>query len=271
VSEDFEHHRKIGSAINASATDERPFTFRAGTCDENVYKSVVELNEYRLPDRFEADDVILDVGAHIGSFTKACLDRGAGKVFAFEPDLENFSAAINNLGNEILAKKVEIFPVALWRSDQPGQMLRHSGYPNENDEINTGGGGVIHRRREGKFVPMLPFDAVMQSLGTRGVRLLKLDCEYSEWPIVFGSRLLRPYVDAICGEYHEIRMDEMPDFAKVGASQFYTGSSLRYALEQEGFTVETEPTVGTNLGRFWAWKPECGFQESPTELAESPK
>ena len=50
-----------------------------------MWKEVHDWNEYGLPDGFTADDVIVDVGAHICSFTRACLDRGAGIVIACEP------------------------------------------------------------------------------------------------------------------------------------------------------------------------------------------
>ena len=43
-----------------------PFALRPGTDDEVVWHCVVEANEYRLPDKLDADDVVLDIGAHIG-------------------------------------------------------------------------------------------------------------------------------------------------------------------------------------------------------------
>ena len=61
------------------------FRFREGTFDDWVFRSVVEENEYSLPERFEPDDVILDVGMHIGSFCHAAALRGAVESSASRP------------------------------------------------------------------------------------------------------------------------------------------------------------------------------------------
>lgn len=241
-------------------TDATTFEFRAGTCDENVYHSVYDLNEYRLPDRFEAEDKILDVGAHIGSFAKACIDRGAGMIYCFEPDTENFLSFGRNLAAEIAARKIDIFPIALWRSDRKAQMMRHSGYTKEGDEINTGGGDIVRTAPAGKFVPALPFHDVVQSLGLRRIRLLKLDCEYSEWPILYTSPLVLAQVNAICGEYHELAKDKIPFSVSVSGEHLFDAETLRRALGNEGFKVELAPTAGTNLGKFWAWKKGFDFK-----------
>jgi hypothetical protein len=44
------------------------WSFRSGTLDRLIFDSVVALDEYRLPERFEPVVVVVDVGAHIGSF-----------------------------------------------------------------------------------------------------------------------------------------------------------------------------------------------------------
>lgn len=71
--------------------------FRKGTIDEQVYQWVYEENEYGLPDDIRGARV-LDVGAHIGSFTKLCLDRGAASVIAVEGNGENGNVLRQNVG-----------------------------------------------------------------------------------------------------------------------------------------------------------------------------
>ena len=74
-----------------------PFTFRAGTCDEQVFRAVNVWNEYRLPRNFAPDDIIVDVGTHIGSFCHAALERGSHHVYGFEAFGKNFECARRNL------------------------------------------------------------------------------------------------------------------------------------------------------------------------------
>ncbi|MFA5291307.1 MAG: FkbM family methyltransferase, partial [Candidatus Paceibacterota bacterium] len=63
-----------------------PFILRDGTSDLNIFRSINEsqFNEYRLPEKFEAEDIIIDIGLHIGSFSYACATKGAGRVLGFE-------------------------------------------------------------------------------------------------------------------------------------------------------------------------------------------
>jgi FkbM family methyltransferase len=65
------------------------FRYRPKTQDEMMIKEVYFDNCYHLPDRFQPTDIVLDIGAHIGSFTMACLERGCKKVWAYEPAREN--------------------------------------------------------------------------------------------------------------------------------------------------------------------------------------
>ena len=45
--------------------------FRQDTWDPLIYHSVAIANEYELPECFCESDIVIDIGAHIGSFTYA--------------------------------------------------------------------------------------------------------------------------------------------------------------------------------------------------------
>jgi FkbM family methyltransferase len=230
------------------------FTFREGTCDENVYRSVVELNEYRLPAQID-HALVIDVGTHIGSFAKACLERGAGFIAGFEPQPENATIARGNLASWIDAGQATVRQTAIWRSDRVEYGLFHSGYLQDENELNTGGGDVIGSK--GVRVSTVPLDAVIADLivghpDGRSV-LLKLDCEGSEWPILLTAKRLAS-VDAICGEYHEIPDGKIPRAAKVKDHLGYSVRVLDFWLTINGFQFEAMPTLETNLGHFWAWR-----------------
>jgi hypothetical protein len=53
------------------------WSFRPGTLDRLIFDSVVAHNEYRLPERFEPPDVVVDVGGHIGTFAYAVARRAS--------------------------------------------------------------------------------------------------------------------------------------------------------------------------------------------------
>ncbi len=84
--------------------DGPPF-LRPDTDDADIWESVYVANEYKLPERMDGMTV-LDIGGHIGSFTRACVDRGAKKVIALEPAAMNIEQFGKNVP-EVVAGHVE--------------------------------------------------------------------------------------------------------------------------------------------------------------------
>jgi FkbM family methyltransferase len=225
----------------------RHWRLRPGTIDRRVFREVVIDNEYRLAPRFHPRDVIVDVGAHVGSFAYAVLRRGAGTVYCCEPSRENFGLLQHNL--RPFGAGAHLFQGAVWRSDRE---VTHLMLQNEADPRNTGAAQVVETLAA-EPVAALPFDRLIQRAtegGARRVRLLKLDCEGSEWPILFTSRMLH-LVDAICGEYHVVPSDG--PFAVAGHGDYTPGALVRF-LTAQGFRAHfhAHPKAPERVGLFFA-------------------
>ncbi|HEY9659160.1 MAG TPA: FkbM family methyltransferase [Allocoleopsis sp.] len=227
------------------------FTFRPGTIDQVVFRTVYEQNEYRVPEHLAATDVVIDIGAHIGSFAYLCWLRGSRQVFAFEADPENARLAQQNLKET----NVNLKQAAVWRSDvKAGGMLFHGGYaemlPDGPDPVgvNTGGGNVF--AEAGTPVPTVSLDEI---IGDRQVRMLKVDCEGSEFPILLTSQKLRNCA-CVIGEYHLIK--DVPSIAQVNGSEFYTVGLLADMFVAQRFRVEFVPYKDPrfpHVGNFYAY------------------
>ena len=225
------------------------FYGRPQTEDTEVFESVVDRNEYRLPLKFESRDIIIDIGAHVGSFSYAVLTRGAGKVYSYEAHPINHAIASRNLAR--FGEKVECRNAAVWRSDEHSQTLYNdviTGY------AHTGGISILWNDA-GVPVRTTNLDEVLfeASNGLENpIRLLKLDCEGSEYPILFTSEHLG-IVEEMCGEYHEIEPERIPDRAKVkGKPEQFNRHALKSFLENKGWRVELDPKVG-DYGLFHAY------------------
>ena len=231
-------------------------SFRDDTWDRNIWKSVVDRDEYRLGATcFDPRDVILDIGAHIGSFAYTCLDRGAGRVIAVEPDSENMVILQHNLHVACGATdRAVLISAAAWRSDQPAGVVSYS-----RVAVNTGGGNTLGE--SGQPVASLPFDDLIQLAAAfsldRVVRLVKLDCEGAEWPILLTSNALQ-HVDAIIGEYHTI--EDLQEFssARVDNRHRCDRSLLETILHRAGFDSRFG-SEQDGLGIFAAWRPGKEF------------
>src|SRR5690242_17764400 len=116
------------------------FSFREGTIDSLIFEGIFKYNEYKLPDKFSEDDIIVDIGAHVGFSIYAFIQRGARHVYAYEPDFENYQKALEHLKDYIDQGCVELTRTAVWRSDIYAEALHHSGSIMMNNLLNTGGG-----------------------------------------------------------------------------------------------------------------------------------
>jgi FkbM family methyltransferase len=227
--------------------------FRPGTLDRAIFNGVVVFNEYRLPLRFAPGDIVIDVGAHIGSFAQAVLSRGCEKVYCIEADRSNVELAAVNLKPYIGLGYVRLVGGAAWRSDPNTDELYFDGYhpfpksyTGMEGILNTGNGSVIWPG--GEPVTKIAFDEIVDLMTNRGekrIRLLKLDCEGAEWPILLTSQRLE-LIDEICGEFHEIggefleisegRSSKEPIFSQAGRAKF-TIDVLVDHLKNAGFAL----------------------------------
>jgi len=253
------------------------WSFRSGTLDRLIFDAVVAQNEYRLPERFGPDDMVVDVGAHIGSFAYAVALRGGKHVWSIEPDPANCALAAEHLRPYVDQGFVRLIHAAVWRSDPNDDELRFDGYhamprsyPGMEGVLNTGGGSVVWGL--GEPVAKIAFDDVVDlatNRGERRIRLVKLDCEGAEWPIVLTSRRLH-LIDEIAGEFHElggplleIGEDRPPNphvFHSDRIAGFTIGELARF-LRGAGFAVTYSRHVRPNgategLGLFFATREE---------------
>jgi FkbM family methyltransferase len=249
-----ERQRDLGVALSRLEVLLRAQNWRCrpGTFDWSIFEHVVLHNEYDLPDRFQPDDLIVDVGAHIGSFCLAALLRGAGCVHGFEAERQNFELARENLRQ--FEGRVHLHNRAVWRSDRAGDTLFHAG----SDAGNTGGGSILWTT-SGQQLDAVAFDDLLREVtdsGRRRVRLVKMDCEGSEFPILLTSQALH-LVEEMCGEFHEINdgvynRQQIGPVARVAGIERYTADVLKRCLERAGFSVRVRRNGNTPLGWFSA-------------------
>ena len=183
------------------------------------------------------DDLVIDVGAHIGAFSKLAIDRGASKVFAFEVDTENYMIAKSNLTKFISRGQITLNQTAVWGSVEPKEKLYFGGYENWEENVNTGGGRLSTKPTTQK-VKLVSLDNIIDTSlmnERKRIKFLKIDCEGSEWPILFTSQKLNQ-IDMISGELHELpeSSEEFQQFKVPGVSE-YTAVELGKHLMSQGF------------------------------------
>ena len=221
------------------------FTFRNGW-DAQLYDEVYNKNEYEVKS-FLSSDVVLDIGSHIGSFTKLAIDRGSNSVYSYEADIDNYNLSVKNLSNY----KTNLNNFAVWRSDVKDAKLP---FVIDKNNSNTGLGTLMIDSVENNIAGV-SLDEILSKF--ESVRFLKIDVEGSEFPILLTSSLLGK-VKEIVGEFHEYDKSEfskLPSHCIINGYDEYTRNDLSKYLEKFGFKIELEESSwSSNHGFFRATK-----------------
>lgn len=184
-----------------------PFNVREGTVDINVLDEVITGDCYQLNKiNLRPNPNIVDVGGHIGGFTKlAAWKWPRGKFYVFEACRRNWSTLESNLAE--IQNKVTLFKGALVGSEPTNKRVVIAS--READRV-TGGWGIIYTDDPYTPGPDAAYETIdnFYYIGDLfpaldKVDILKLDCEGSEWGIVSAMTTEELYkVDYLVAEIH---------------------------------------------------------------------
>ncbi len=212
----------------------KPRVYRRQIEKDIWYGCVVE-DEYRCP-TFAASDVVVDIGAHIGAFSWLAQNRGSRRVYGFEANPWHYEAGVENLRG---LEGVDYRFCAVVRSDD-----------RRADEYRITPGEWNVWQNVGDEVASISLDEILEAVGP--VRFLKIDCEGSEWPILYTcSRLSQ--VKEMVGEYHTRRFGEL-EFPELSGLPPCEPEALAGYLSDLGFTVEHSTENDGGTGHFRAWR-----------------
>ena len=140
---------------------------------------------------FTPDDVLVDVGANVGMYTVWAAKTRGVKVFAFEPEAQNYSLLNRNIVMNELDERVKAYCLAL--SDQAGLTELHL------SELKAGGScHSLGERVDFRHQPMKPafsqgsVSAKLDDLVASGAVLppthIKIDVDGFEPKVIAGAR-----------------------------------------------------------------------------------
>ena len=127
---------------------------------------------HRDPVAVRPGDIVLDVGSHLGVFTRLALSRGARTVVAIEPAPKNLACYKKTFANEIAAGKVILVEAAAWNEPTTLHFEVDEGYH---------GSARGHVTADGKLaVKAVTIDNEVEQLGLDSVDFIKMDIEGAE-------------------------------------------------------------------------------------------
>jgi FkbM family methyltransferase len=127
-------------------------------------------------------DVVIDVGAHLGTFTRIALQHGARLVVAVEPDPVNAACFDRTFAHEIADGRVRLVKAAAWHSS--GSLQFEVGNASQTGHV---AGSQTDRSVTVRAVTL---DEMVDELKLGRVDFIKMDIEGAERHALAGARRL---------------------------------------------------------------------------------
>lgn len=214
---------------------------REHSSDFAVFNSVFNKNEYGI-DFLQESDIIVDVGGHIGSFSLLAYEKGSRNIYSYESNSSNFAVLYYNIKDT----NITAFNKAVRGDYIHTQVGSRFGKAMSEMPVKNYGGICIS---EGVDVDVITLEDIVLQLGK--IKILKLDCEGSEYSIVFSSPdYIFEKIDCIVGELHGCNI---PINRINGESK--THEDFIERLKNLGYSVKYKRVSETSsLGKFTATK-----------------
>lgn len=209
--------------------------------DESVFNEIFVERDYKLLEEIikNANNPIIDVGAHIGLFSiyARTLNQSV-MIFAYEPEEKNFKSLKENFGLNHIEKNVVVRNLAV--SATEGMLTLYISQDSHNHSL-------VQSTENSKKVQATTLQKILQKAGT--CDLVKMDCEGAEFEIIksmtkedFGK------IKNIYIEYHEYASD-------------LKGTDIKQILEKNGFKTKlTLSPYDKRMGFIFASSPKAAVQ-----------
>ena len=158
------------------------FKVRPNTTDIKIIKEVIIVDNYKISDIAFDDSIVIDIGAHIGSFSVFASSLGA-KVLAYEPASMNFALLRDNI--ELNDSNVAIRNQGVMPTSGEAIIYIRDG--------NFGGSSFYHKGNWEEKIQTVTLKDIFDANEVDHCSFLKLDCEGAEYDILDSF----PYLDRV--------------------------------------------------------------------------
>jgi FkbM family methyltransferase len=155
---------------------------------------IIDRNTYQYRGRtVRPGDVVIDCGAHLGSFIRKSLRLGASLVVGIEPSSAKIECMRRTFADEITSGRVRLLQVGVWRKDDK---LWLPGEPNMGNSLVEH--STERENRVGEWVMVTTLDKIAAAEKLERLDFLKMDIEGAEVDALAGAsesiRRFRPFL-----------------------------------------------------------------------------
>ena len=181
----------------------------------------------------KAGDIVIDGGAHIGTYARKALREGAAKVIAVDPSPEALECLRRNLAKEIAAGQVVVVPKGIWDEEKTLTFFANNNGA-AGDSFLTEGAGA----RRIAEIPVTTIDLIVKELKLDRVDLIKADIKGAGTRMITGGvetiRRFHPRIVISTEEapedpkqIHDALLRVAPNYRFRSGPCLFTGSEIR--------------------------------------------
>ncbi|MCW8810097.1 MAG: FkbM family methyltransferase [Ignavibacteriaceae bacterium] len=207
----------------------------------HVFYTVFLKGEYDELEKFSIknDDIIVDVGAHLGFFTiKAAKKAINGRVYAFEPFSMHYKLLEKNIEQNKI-KNVKYYNKAIF--DKTGELSFY--YTKEGDPSDTSLFKISQVKKSfEEKIKSISLNDFFQQEQLKICNFMKIDCEGAEYSILMNSDpSTLSKIQKIAMEWHRFTEEHDP-------------KSLAIFLKDHGFKLIEPPSYDEIAGLLYAYR-----------------
>lgn len=148
-----------------------------GEFDKGVIAEVFEEDVYKVHE-IPKEAVVIDIGAHIGTFTLRCAYERGCTVYAYEPCSKNYDVLVKNIALNHLENRVKAFKLAIANCSE----TRRFYFQTKGSDVATNSSLFLHEdmSHQEELVECTTLKSVFEDNHIFSCDVLKIDCEEAE-------------------------------------------------------------------------------------------
>lgn len=176
---------------------------------KNIIPEIVSQDQYGVKSmECKNDDIIIDIGANVGVFSIYMAKKFPNiRIYSFEPSRFCFDCLVRNIILNGVDKIVVPINKAVYSKSNEIVNLEHA-----NTYVCSKIENILSLRepqelfKKKETVETISFDDILEKYDISKCRMVKMDCEGSEYEIIYNSKkFIKEYIDSVAIEIHPIK------------------------------------------------------------------
>lgn len=173
--------------------------------DEKMLDEIFVENVYRLNDEMISEKIVIDLGANIGAFSIYAKLLRAKKIYAYEPQTENYNLMINNIKKNKMENDIKAFKLGVFGDEGKYKLVNgQTASSIVGVKVISKEKQIIANKQKREIIETITLEQVFKNNKIEHCGFLKIDTEGSEFETILNTpKYIMEKIDFIAIENHK--------------------------------------------------------------------